>query len=160
MDTAARQAAPWLEWGVNFRREHLLRTYLLVLLFVALRSFGNLALAWGTKRLPETLSVHAAAYLWSMLDPFVAAGIVLLILSLFTRMALLSVADLSFVLPTTAVGYPLSAVLGWYFLKEQVSAEHWIATLLIFAGTALVGTTPRNTTPTEAVETEGAERAK
>lgn len=142
---------------MNFRREHLLRTYLLVLLFVGLRSFGNLALAWGTKRLPETLSVHAAAYLWSMLDPFVAAGIVLLILSLFTRMALLSVADLSFVLPTTAVGYPLSAVLGWFFLKEQVSAAHWIATLLIFAGTALVGTTPRSTT---SVEPERAELAK
>ena len=101
--------------------------------------------------------MHAAAYLWSMLDPFVAAGIVLLILSLFTRMALLSVADLSFVLPTTAVGYPLSAVLGWFFLKEQVSAAHWIATLLIFAGTALVGTTPRSTT---SVEPERAELAK
>ena len=132
---------------MNFRREHLLRTYLLVLLFVVLRSFGNLALAWGTKRLPQTLSVHASAYLWSMLDPFVAAGIVLLILSLFTRMALLSVADLSFVLPTTAVGYPLAAVLGWFFLREHVSPAHWIATLLIFAGTALVGTTPRSTTP-------------
>ena len=142
---------------MNLRREHLLRTYLLVLLFVALRSFGNLALAWGTRRLPQTLSVHAAAYLWSMLDPFVAAGIVLLILSLFTRMALLSVADLSFVLPTTAVGYPLAAVIGWFFLKERVSTGHWIATLLIFAGTALVGTTPRSTTP---VPSGGAERAK
>ncbi|MGA2116512.1 MAG: EamA family transporter [Bryobacteraceae bacterium] len=142
---------------MNFRREHLLRTYLLVLLFVALRSFGNLALAWGTKRLPQTLSVHASAYLWSMLDPFVAAGIVLLILSLFTRMALLSVADLSFVLPTTAVGYPLAAVLGWFFLREQVSPAHWIATLLIFAGTALVGTTPRSTT---SVGPPGAESAE
>ena len=141
---------------MSLRREHLLRTYFLVLLFIGLRSFGNLALAWGTKRLPETLSIHASAYLSSMLDPFVAGGIVLLIFSLFTRMALLSVADLSFVLPTTAVGYPLAAVLGWYFLNERVAPQHWIATLLIFAGTALVGSTPRSTT-TILAETEAAE---
>jgi drug/metabolite transporter (DMT)-like permease len=122
------------------------RTYLLVLLFIGLRGFGNLLMALGTKRLPGALGVHPAAYLQGMLDPLVAASIAMLIFSLFTRMALLSVADLSFVLPVTAVGYVLATVLGTVFLHEQVTATHWLAAFLIFAGVAVVGSTPQDTT--------------
>src|SRR5580658_9217657 len=127
-------------------RARTFRTYFLLLLFVALRAFGNLALAWGTKRFPQTLSFHPTSYLLAMLDPFAALGIAMLILSLFARMALFSVADLSFVLPVTAVGYVLAALLGKFFLLEPVSSGRWLGTALIFAGAALVGSTPRNTT--------------
>ena len=127
-------------------RSKIARTYLLVLLFIGLRGFGNLAMAFGTKRLPEPLGVHPAAYLQAMLDPAVAAGIAMLIFSMFTRLALLSRADLSFVLPVTAVGYVLAAVLGTVFLHEHVTAIHWLAAFLIFAGVAVVGSTPHNTT--------------
>ena len=81
-----------------------------------------------------------------MLDPAVAAGIAMLIFSLFTRMALLSIADLSFVLPVTAVGYVLAAALGKLFLHEEVTTVRWLAAFLIFAGVAVVGSTPQNTT--------------
>jgi len=77
-----------------------------------------------------------------MLNPFVAAGISMLILALLTRLALLSLADLSFVLPLTATGYILSVLLGKVFLNEQVSSSQWLGTLLIFFGVILVGTTP------------------
>jgi len=81
-----------------------------------------------------------------MLDPFIAAGIAMLILALLTRLALLSVADLSFVLPMTAVGYVFAAVLGRFFLHEQVTPARWLAIFLIFAGAALVGSTTQSTT--------------
>lgn len=123
-----------------------LRTYLLLAMFIALRAFGNLALALGTKRFPETLSTKPAAYLAAMIDPFAAAGIVMLILSIFARMAIFSVADLSFVLPVTAIGYVLAALLGHAILAEPVSVARWAGTALIFAGAALVSSTPRNTT--------------
>jgi drug/metabolite transporter (DMT)-like permease len=123
-----------------------LRTYLLLAAFVALRAFGNLALALGTKRFPEALSIHPTAYLGAMIDPFAAAGIAMLILSIFARMAIFSVADLSFVLPVTAVGYVLAALLGHAILSEPVSGARWLGTILIFAGAALVSSTPRNTT--------------
>jgi drug/metabolite transporter (DMT)-like permease len=48
--------------------------------------------------------------------------------------------------PVTAVGYVLAALLGKFFLAEPVSPERWLGTALIFAGAALVGSTPRNTT--------------
>lgn len=81
-----------------------------------------------------------------MLDPFIAAGIVMLVLALLTRLALLSLADLTFVLPMTAIGYVLAAILGRVFLHEQVSPTRWLAIFLIFAGAALVGSTSHSTT--------------
>src|ERR1700685_70626 len=102
-----------------------LRTYLLLLLFVALRAFGNLALAWETKRFPQALSIHPAPYLQAMLDPFAALGIAMLIFSLLSRMAVFTVADLSSVLPVTGVACVLAALLGNLFLAEPVSPERW-----------------------------------
>ena len=61
-------------------------------------------MAWGAKHFPETLAADPMAYLRAMLSPAVALGIVMLILALLVRLALLSVADLSFILPMTAVG--------------------------------------------------------
>ena len=124
-----------------------IRTYSLLLLFIFLRPLGNLSLAWGTKHFPQALAANPLVYLRAMLDPFVALGIVMLILALLTRMALLSLADLSFVLPVTAVGYVLATLFGKVFLHESVTVQQWLGTILIFAGTGLVGTTKQNTTP-------------
>jgi drug/metabolite transporter (DMT)-like permease len=129
-------------------RRRTIRAYSLLGLFIALRAFGNLSLAWGTKHQPQVLSIHPLAYLQSMLDPFVATGIAMLILALFARLALLSLADLSFVLPVTAIGYVLAAILGKFVLHEEVTSARWLAAVLIFAGAGLVGSTPQDTTKT------------
>jgi uncharacterized membrane protein len=122
------------------------RTYSLLASFVLLRAFGNLSLAWGTKHFPETLGLNPLPYLRVMLSPVVFAGIAMLILAMLVRMAVLSVADLSFVLPLTAVGYVIAALLGRFLLREDVSPERWLGTALIFIGVGLVGSTPQNTT--------------
>jgi len=124
-----------------------LRTYFLLGLFIFLRPLGNLSLAWGTKHFPQVLSSNPVVYLRAMVDPFVALGIAMLILALLTRMALLSLADLSFVLPVTAIGYVLATLFGQVFLHEAVTVRQWMGTVLIFVGTGLVGTTAQNTTP-------------
>ena len=67
------------------------------------------------------------------------AGITLLILWLLSRMALLSWADLSYVLPVTSFGYAASALIGHFFLNEHITPHRWAGTLLIVAGTILVG---------------------
>jgi len=118
------------------------RTYQLLVITLLLRPFGNLSLAWGVRQSSQLLGMHPLLYLQAMLNPFVAVGISMLILALLTRLALFSVADLSFVLPLTATGYILSAFLGKIFLNEQVSLSQWLGTLLIFFGVVLVGTTP------------------
>jgi drug/metabolite transporter (DMT)-like permease len=103
-----------------------LKTLVFAAIVVLSNAFGNLFLDFG---------VHGH-FAW------LVAGILLLILWMLSRMTLLSWADLSFVLPMTAVGYVLSAVFGFAFLGEAVSARRWAGTLLIFAGVALVGRTP------------------
>ena len=70
----------------------------------------------------------------------------MLVGSLLTRMALFSVADLSFILPMTAVGYVISVASGRMFLHEHVTPERWIGAILICSAVALVGSTPENTT--------------
>jgi drug/metabolite transporter (DMT)-like permease len=103
-------------------------------------------MAWGMKQIPERMSIDPALYLHAMFNPFVALGVAALILALLSRMALLSLADLSFVLPITAVGYVVAVFLGSVFLHETVTHQRWLGTMLIFGGAALVGTGSRNTT--------------
>jgi uncharacterized membrane protein len=119
----------------------LVKVYGLLLFVIVLKPFSNLFLAWGMRRFPETLSIDPVQYVRAVLDPLVAIGIGMQILWLLMRMALLSVADLSFVLPVTAVGYVLSTFLAHVFLGEQVSTQRWLGTGVIFLGTALVSFT-------------------
>jgi drug/metabolite transporter (DMT)-like permease len=76
----------------------------------------------------------------------VALGVGLMVLWMLSHMALLSWADLSFVLPVTSVGYVLTAVAGRYLLNENISAGRWLGIGLIMAGVAVVGRTPPRTT--------------
>jgi uncharacterized membrane protein len=61
-------------------------------------------------------------------------------------MALLSWADLSYVLPVTSAGYVLAAIAGRLFLREQISAARWTGIALIMSGVVLVGRTTHSTT--------------
>ena len=118
-------------------------TFALLLLVIFLKPFSNLFLAWGMKAMPAGVSINPLFYFKAVFEPLVALGILMQGCWLLFRMKLLSLADLSFVLPVTAVGYVLTTLLGRIFLHEQVSIERWIAVLLIFLGTVLVGSTRR-----------------
>src|SRR5271165_3903344 len=89
------------------------------------------------------------SYIAVLFQPWVALGVVLLILWMMSRMTLLSWADLSYVLPVTAIGYVLVALMGRIFLAEQIPLKRWLGIVLIVAGVALVslGTAPRTHTP-------------
>jgi hypothetical protein len=117
-----------------------LRTYLVLLLFIALKAVGNLSLAYGMKHLPAA-GANPLSYIRAMLDPFVAIGVIALIVALLSRMVLLSLADLSFVLPVTAVGYVIATFLGKSVLHEVVTGRRWLGTAFIFLGAILVGST-------------------
>ena len=110
------------------------KTPVVAAIVVLSNALGNFSLSWGIKhRGPDTV-------LWIVL------GIFLLTLWLFSRMALFSWADLTFVLPVTSIGYALAVMLGKVFLGEQISWERWAGTFLIVGGTALVSSTVPGTT--------------
>ncbi len=129
------------------RGERAIRAYRLLIMVLLLKPFGNLSLAWGMRHFSQVLSANPFLYARAMLNPYVALGVLMLAGGLLMRMALLSLADLSFVLPLTATGYILSTLLGKFFLSENVSAWRWLGTLLIFLGTAIVASTKQKTPP-------------
>ena len=107
---------------------------------------GNSALSRGMKGQASELLAGPLGYLEAFLNPWVVLGICLLILWMLGRMALLSWADLTYVLPVTALGYVLTVLAGQVLLAEQVSGQRWAGTLMIVAGVSLVGRTPIRTT--------------
>ena len=113
-----------------------MKTRLFTIIVVLSNAVGNFALASGMRN-RTTASVFD--YLTALFSPWVMTGIVLLIVWLLSRMALLSWADLSYVLPVTSLGYVANALIGRWFLNEQVTTARWAGTLLIVAGTVLVG---------------------
>lgn len=123
-----------------------LKTRILTAIVIAANVLGNFFMSWGLKQRGAALGASVLEYLTVFVDPWVAGGVCLLIVWLLSRMTLLSWADLSYVLPITSIGYVLNAIMGWLFLGEHISAARWTGTLLIVAGTALVGSTAVRTT--------------
>ena len=117
------------------------KTRILTLVVIASNVLGNFALSLGMKA-QVSASSGVLAYVRAFFSPMVLLGVSLLILWLLSRMALMSWADLSFVLPITSIGYVLSALMGKFFLAEQISSQRWLGTLLIVAGMVLVSLTP------------------
>jgi len=134
------------------------RTAGLVVFITLLKPVSNLFLAWGMRHFPSAVSLNPLFYINAVFDPLVASGVVMQIIWLLARLSLLSVADLSFVLPVTAAGYGISTVLGRVFLHEQVSAARWWGAILISLGTGLAAGTARETTFHKAKSAAGGAR--
>jgi uncharacterized membrane protein len=122
------------------------RVYLLTAFVVLANVIGNFALSWGMKH-PNGFQPSGIDALDALLSPWVILGIVLLAAWTLSRVTLLSWADLSFVLPVTAIGYVLNALIGYFFLDERISFARWMGTALILLGTLLAGATPPKAPP-------------
>jgi uncharacterized membrane protein len=123
-----------------------LKTRILALVVILSNVLGNFALSLGMKAQTVAMaSTGIMPYVRAFFSPMVLLGVSLLILWMLSRMALMSWADLSFVLPITSIGYVISALMGKFFLNEHISPQRWAGTLLILAGMALVSFTPHRT---------------
>ena len=120
------------------------RARLLTLVVVLSNVLGNLALSLGMKAAP--VADGLAGYARAFFSPLVLLGVALLILWMLARMTLMSWADLSYILPITAIGYVLSAIAAKVVLAEHISLMRWAGTFLIFAGIVIVARTDAKTT--------------
>jgi drug/metabolite transporter (DMT)-like permease len=109
------------------------KTFLFAAFVVLSNASGNLFLSLGMRRAGDGNLIQALA------QPYAVAGILLLIAWLLVRMAMLSWADLTYVLPVTASGYAVSALLGMWFQDEVITPQRWGGIVLIVAGVILVG---------------------
>jgi drug/metabolite transporter (DMT)-like permease len=124
-----------------------LKTRLFAVIVVLSGALGNFFLDWGLRKSNTTLSISPIDYIVAIFDPWVMLGVALLIVWLLSRMALLSWADLSYVLPVTAIGYVATALMGRFILAEQVTPQRWAGTFLIVLGIGFVSRTDPRTTP-------------
>jgi drug/metabolite transporter (DMT)-like permease len=132
----------------------LLKTRELTLIVIITQVVGNIALSRGMRNMGSILSLSPWPYLHAVLNPWVAAGVVILAFWMLADLALLSRADLSYVLPVTAVSYVLIAVAGRFVLGERISLTRWSGIAVISMGVMLVGQTPTRTVP-DVTEEEG-----
>jgi drug/metabolite transporter (DMT)-like permease len=121
------------------------KTLICATVVVLSNAFGDFFMKRG---LPSTAVLNTPLeYVTMLFQPWVTLGVLLLVVWQLSRMALLSWADLSYVLPVTSIGYVIVALIGRVFLHESISPTRWGGILLIMAGVALVslGTAPSTT---------------
>lgn len=122
------------------------KTQLLVGFVILTNVLGNVLLSRGMHQVGRIVSYSPFDYVRAMLNPWAAAGILILVLWIMSDLALLSRADLSFVLPVTASAYVLVALGGHFFLHDHISWQRWVGILLITGGVVLAEDTPSRTT--------------
>ena len=119
-----------------------MKTFIVILLATLSAAIGETLLSYGMKRNGQiNLAVSSQ---WGHLvltvvrNPYVLAGVVFLAVFFFLYLAALSWADLSFVMPLTAMSYIFAALLAKFMLKEELSWFRWAGTLVITLGIILV----------------------
>jgi drug/metabolite transporter (DMT)-like permease len=101
---------------------------------------------------------HLGLLLVAIANPWVIAGITLLIGFFASYLTALSWADLTFVLPSTAFGYVVIALLAKFWQHETISLARWIGIILIVCGVGFVANGP-SLTERPVTQEAGAEEA-
>jgi drug/metabolite transporter (DMT)-like permease len=120
--------------------------YAILMAIMLTASVGDSLLARGMAQMgPMDIHHLGKLLLHAPFNPFVAAGIVLLIGFFAAYTKALSWADLTFVMPATAFGYVVIALLGRFWLHEHLSATRCIGIALIVCAVGFVAGGPSRT---------------
>jgi uncharacterized membrane protein len=130
------------------------KTRLFAVLTIVTNVAGNSFLTRGMQQLGN-VGNSPVALIAALFHPWVALGVALLIAWTLTHMALLSWADLSYVMPVTAFSYVLTAFAARLFLGENISYARWFGIVLVTAGVTLVGRTTAASTMVDGTMIEG-----
>ena len=124
---------------MNFRK------YLVLAGITVFAAAGDSLLSHGMKQVGAISPRHLHTVIFAVLNPWVGAGILLLLAFFASYMNALSWADLTYVLPATSLGYVLLALVARFALHEQVSPLRWIGITLIAGGVGFVAGGPAST---------------
>ncbi len=131
--------------------------YLILLAVMLTASVGDTLLSHGMSQVGP-VSLHNLPLLFIALrNPWIITGILCLLGFFASYLTALSWADLTFVLPSTAFGYVVVALLGHFWQHEHVSLARWLGILLIVCGVGFVANGPSLTEHAHQQPTEVAE---
>src|SRR5262245_20499192 len=132
-----------------------MKTLIVLVFAICTQTFGDVCLTKGMKSIGEVHTLNPAELyhigLQVFTTPYIWLGIFLLSIFFGLYLVALSWADLSFVLPVTAFGYVLNALMSWKLLGEHGSLVRWIGTVIICVGVAVVSKTEQRTTTQSSV---------
>jgi drug/metabolite transporter (DMT)-like permease len=116
--------------------------WLLLAIIVVCNSLGDVLNTAGMKRWGEldelTPSALGHMVLAIFRNPLVMAGLGTLAISFFALLALLSFANVSFAIPTTAASFLFETLLAKIYLREDVSWRRWAGASLVACGVLLL----------------------
>ncbi|HEY2040025.1 MAG TPA: EamA family transporter [Edaphobacter sp.] len=119
--------------------------YAILITIMLTASVGDTLLSRGMAQVGQ-VDLHHLGLLWhALFNPFVISGIILLIGFFASYMTALSWADLTFVMPATAFGYVVVALLSRFWLHEHLSLYRWAGIFLIVCAVGFVAGGPSRT---------------
>jgi drug/metabolite transporter (DMT)-like permease len=116
--------------------------WILVGIIVVCNALGDVLNTMGMKRHGEVDDLrpkhmlHLAVHIWH--NPYVLGGLCALAGSFFALLALLSISNVSFAVPATAIGYLLETLLAKLVLKEEVHWRRWAGASLVACGVLMI----------------------
>ena len=119
--------------------------YAVLLAIMCTASVGDSLLARGMAQVGHVDLHHLGMLFKALLNPYVDLGIVLLIGFFSSYTTALSWADLTFIMPSTAFGYVVMALLGKLWLHERLTPSRWLGIACIVCAVGFVAGGPSRT---------------
>lgn len=146
----AGRALGWNSGGMTHSSGLHFKTYCMILVMVVFGPLGNTLLGKGMKNVGSAATWVPAQlphlFLQTFTSGYVWLGVGSLLTFFVAYMLILSWADFSYVQPASSVSYLVVALLGYFYLGEQITALHWAGIVVICLGVFVVGNTPPRTT--------------
>lgn len=116
--------------------------YLFLFVIVAAGTGGELCVSRAMKTVGEVHDFRPAALVQFVLRAvrvgWMWIGIAMMTLAFFALLAMLSMENVSFVVPVTALSYAAGAIGAMVFLRERISTQRWVGVLIVCIGVTLV----------------------
>jgi len=116
--------------------------FLFLFIIVVAGTGGELCVSRAMKAVGEVHDFRPAALVRfvfrAMRVGWMWIGITMMALAFFSLLAMLSIENVSFVVPVTALSYAAGAVGAMLFLHERVSPQRWLGVLIVCVGVTIV----------------------
>jgi drug/metabolite transporter (DMT)-like permease len=127
--------------------------YLILVCVMLTASIGDTMLSHGMTQVGPVSFQNLGLLFVALRNPWVIGGILLLLGFFASYLTALSWADLTFVLPSTAFGYVVVALLARFWQHEHISVYRWLGIIMIVCGVGFVANGPSLTEhPTGEIE--------
>ena len=119
-----------------------MREALLLFFVVVSGTGGEICVTRAMKRVGEVTDFRPLAVVRVILRalkvPWMWIGVAMMALAFFSLLAVLSIENVSFVVPMTALNSAAGAFGGKFFLGERVTPRRWAGVLIVCVGVTLV----------------------